>query len=165
MPFIKVPFKDVATGAVADTFKTIAALEIADNQENRYRLRKIVVGPADGTPQDANVSLSIKRINDVSAGGVGTAGTTIAAAAIPMADDKQTPPVDLEANSNYSAEPTAYETHEQWHGAFNGRGALIENFAPNDAPVVKRDQVLGLLAAPQTAAVFTLSGCLTFESF
>ena len=165
MPVIKIPFKDVATGAVADTYKTIAALEIADNQENRYRLTKIVVGPADSTPQDANVSLSIKRINDVSAGGVGTAGTTIAAAAIPMADDKQTPPVDLEGNSNYSAEPTAYEANEQWHGAMNGRGALIENLAPNDAPVVKRDQLLGLLAAPQTAAAMTLSGCLTFESF
>jgi hypothetical protein len=165
MPFYTIPFKDIATGAVADTFKTIAALELGDAQENRYRLRKLVVGPSDAAPGDVNVSLSIKRINDVSAGGVGTAGTTITAANLPCVDNECTPAVGLEANINYSAEPTTYETHELWHAGMNGRGALIENWAPEEAPVVKRDQLLGLLAAPQGAAAFTMSGCMLVESF
>jgi hypothetical protein len=162
MPRITIPFEDVDTGIVADTFKTMAALEIADNQENKWRLVEIMVGPSANTPQDLNVDIQVKRINDVSAGGAGTS-TAITAANLPLSEDDATPPVDLEGNVNYSAEPTTYETHPQWHGSFNARGALIHQWEANKGPVVKRDQLLGLLAAPQTTTAITLSGHMIFE--
>lgn len=167
MAFYTIPFSDIASDAAADTWKTIAALEVGDSQENRFRLRELMIGPGDTTPLDENLQVKINRINDLSAGSVGTAGTTIAAANISPVDAKCAPVVDCEANINYSAEPTTYNTNALWQGAFNLRGALIKQWEPDAAPSAFRDQLLAVLVAPEDAITggAKVCGCMLVESY
>ncbi len=154
------PFDNVASGAVADTYKTLAALVAADTAGYRCRLRSLTVGPADDAPADLNVSLKINRVDDVSAGGAGTA-----TAVTPAPKDSLSRAAVITAGKAHSAEPTTYNTVPLWECEINLRNSLIKEWGADDAPVINRDQLLGLLVAPRTAAAATLSGVLEFEEF
>ncbi len=162
-----VPFINIDTGADIDTFKTIASLIIPDtNNGHRLRLRKLLVVPSLATPTDKPVLLVIKRILDISAGAAGTADSSITAANMPKADTDSIISI-ASAGLDYSAEPTAYETNEIFAGGFNDRGGLIERWDRDDpeAPMIGRDQLLGLLAAPRSASAIDLIGHMVFETF
>lgn len=155
---------DVATGAVADTFKTLLAIIAADTAGYRARLLKLIVGPSDDTPQDLNVALRLNRVDDVSAGGAGTANSN----PTPRPIDSLSRAAVITAGEDYitgGAEPTTYGTVPIWQAEMNRRNTLIQEWVPDEAPVINRDQLLGLLAAPRTAAAARLSVSFEFEEF
>jgi len=158
-----VNFDDVPTGAVADTFNTLAALVAADTAGYRCRLLKLVVGPSDDAPADLNVGLQLKRVDDVSGGGAGTGNSN----PTPVPLDSLSRAAVITAGEDYvtgGVEPTVYG-NPLWQAEMNRRNTIIQEWAPEDAPVINRDQLFGLLAAPRTAAAARLSGCLEFEEF
>lgn len=159
-----VTFDDVATGAVADTFKTICALRAADTAGHRCRLLKLVVGPSEAGAQDLNIALQLKRVDDVSAGGAGTPDST----PTPAKADSLSRAAVITAGVDYitgGVEPTVYGTSPLWQGDMNLRNTIIETWTPEEAPVINSDQLLGLLAAPRTAAARSISGSMEFEEF
>lgn len=163
MPFYKFDFDDVASGAVADTYTTLAALIAADTAGYRARVLSITIGPSDNAPVDKNVAVKLSRIADVSAGGVGTR-TAVAGSAVSKADTESVDST-ISAGHTYTAEPTTYEGRAVWQGAFNARGGIIKHWDKEDAPVIQRDQLIGLLVAPRDAAALTLSGTIEYETF
>lgn len=154
-----VPFSDLPSGAVADAYVTLAALVAADTAGYRCRLRSLTVGPADNAPADLNVSVALKRVDDVSAGGAGTATAVTA-----TTKDSLSRAAVIAGAKGHSVEPTTYGT-VLWECDLNLRNSVIKEWGPDDAPVISRDQLLGLLAAPRTAAAARLSGVLEFEEF
>lgn len=161
MPTYTLAFSNIDTGGTADAYKTIAALIASATAGYKARLRRLVVTPADDSPADANINVRINRIDDVSAGGAGTA-TAVTAANMgrPLSDQRDGV---ITGARNYTAEPTAYNTEPLWQASFNSRGGLTYEWGIDDAPVINNDQLLGLLASPTASAARTLSGCMTFE--
>jgi hypothetical protein len=160
MPKFVVPFDNVATGAAADTYKTMAAIRVADTAGHRVRLRALHVGPADDAPVDKCLAIKISRVADVSAGGAGTS-----TAVTPAKKDVASTAALASAGKNYTVEPTTYETEALWQGAINSRGAISMVWSADDAPVVGQDALVGVLMAPRDAAAVTVSGSLEFEEF
>ncbi len=157
-------FDDVATSGTINTFKTMLAILAADTVGYRARLLKLSVGPSDDAPADLNVALQLKRVDDVSAGGgVGTANSN----PTPVAIDSLSRAAVITAGEDYlggGVEPTAYGS-PLWQIDFNRRNSIIMEWLPEEAPIISRDQVLGLLAAPRTGAAVNLSGYFLFEEF
>ena len=158
MPKYCIPFEAVATAAVAGTEKTIAEVINANTSGHRCRLLEIAVGPADAAPLDYNLGLSLQRDN---AGAAAASGTGTAVTPAPLDNDAvacvQT------AKKNLSAEPT-YDD-ELWRIEMNGRSTLVQQWAPEDAPVCQQDQLIGLVAEPRSANAHTISGHIIFENF
>jgi hypothetical protein len=154
-----VPFEEVATGAVANTYKTIAAIRAADTAGYRFRLRRLQLGNSEDTPQDLAVGIALKRVDDVSAGGAGTS-----TAVTPLQVDSLSRAAVCTAGKNYTVEPTTYG-NPLWEMELNCRNSLDIVWTEEEAPVVNRDQLLGLLICPRTAVARTFSGCLEFEEF
>ncbi len=159
----KYEFDDLATGTVADTLKTMAQVLVADTIGLRVRIRSVSIGPADNAASDENIVVKCKRINDVSAGSAGTAAATVATTAVVKGDTLQ-PDSPASFKTDYSVEPTTYEP-SSYTMAANGRGGFIKEWAPEDAPVVGRDQAFGVLVAPRSTTAVRVSGCIEFESF
>lgn len=158
--FYTVPAADVATTGSADTFKTIAAILVADTAGHRARLRRLTIGFADNTPADAQVSFQVKRILDVSAGGAGTS-----TAVTPGKVDPGTPASLVSAGKNFTVEPTAYETDPLWTDDLNTRGGVVIEWNEDDAPRVTQDMLLGVLAAPRAAAAQQVTVTMEVEQY
>jgi len=156
-------FDDVATGTVADTFTTFAAIIVADTAGHRCRLRSLCIGPSDDAPADLNVGIKLARIADVSGGSAGT-GTAVTTANMGKIDPG-TPASLMSGKRDFTAEPTAYETEPLFAMGMNARGGLIKEWSEDGAPVVTQDQLLGLLACPRTTTAVKLSGSLEFEIY
>ena len=154
-----VPFSAVDSGAVADTPKTIAAVQAGDTAGYRCRLRALAIGLSEDTPVDESIEVSVKRVDDVSAGG---AGTKTAVTPTPM--DSLSRAAVCSAGKNYTAEPTTYG-EALFEVELNGRNSLVKEWSPEDAPVCNRDQLVGLLVAPRTANAREVTGSLEFEEF
>lgn len=161
------PFNDIASGASINTFKTLVALLAADTAGLRIRLRSLSIGVSEDTPLDLAVGLQLTRVADISAGGAGTSDTTVATSAIAKKDaESADSPVSGKVDFVTSGvEPTTYESEPLWAIDFNRRGGVIKEWDAENAPVIHRDQLLGLLVAPRTAAAVRLSGVLEFETF
>ncbi len=161
--FFTVNFDNVATSATGDLFKTMAALIAADTLGFRCRLRKLMIGPSDDAPADLNVAVQIKRVDDVSAGNAGTADSNPTA----VPHDSLSRAAVITTGVGYlvgGTEPTTYGLPlAQFE--LNRRATAIVEWDADTAPVIGRDQLLGVLAAPPTAAAALLSGSLTFEEF
>lgn len=158
------PWADVASNAVQNTYETMAALIAANTAGHRCRLRSLFVGPADDAPVDLQVALKLSRVDAVSGGGAGTAASNPE----PQPKDSLQLAAVITTGIDYSTggvEPTVYNTVALWQGSINGRGAVNKEWSEADAPVINRDQLLGLLVAPRTAAAVRLDGCLEFEEF
>lgn len=155
----KVVASDVVSGAVADTFKTLMALIVANTAGHRLRLRSLSVGPSDDTPLDLPVAVRVNRTNNAAAGTVGSSQTTAQVA--------KTDPDSRDALStvglSYSAEPTTYEAYPQFQMDFNLRGGFIKEWSAEDAPRAKQNQTLGILVAPRTAAAVRVTISAEFE--
>ena len=164
MPFYKVPFKDVETGAVADTYMTVCSIIVADTAGHRCRLRSLQVGPSAATPTDLNVDIVVGRIADVSAGAAGTPGDTVSAANTPKVDPGSVASL-MTSGRDYSVEPTAYETEYLWEVGVNSRGLFIKEWAAIDAIVATQDMLLGILAAPRAATLVAITGSIEYEVF
>lgn len=160
----KLPFEDMPTGAVADTFTTLATLIAADTAGYRFRIRSLQVGPADDTPTDANGSVRLHRVADVSAGGVGSSADTVAGSVMPKVDPSSRDAVISGARA-HSSEPTTYETEPLWQMDFNVRGGFIKEWSAEDAPICGRDMLIGLTAAPRAGVAIRLSGTIEFEEY
>jgi len=156
--FYAVTATKVASGAVADTFKTLAAAIAADTAGHRARLRSLFVGPADQTPQDKNVCVRLIRTNNATAGTPGSSPT-------PTQLDPDSRASVLTAGTNYSAEPTALESTPCFAADFNLRGGLLKEWDEEDAPVIQRKQTMCVQAAPRTANAATLTITLVYEEF
>jgi len=154
-----VPFEEVVTSAVINTYKTIAAIVAGDTAGYRARLRELTLGCSDDSPADRALSVLLKRIDDLSGGG---AGTTTAVTPVPR--DSLGRAAVITAAKNYTDEPTVYG-NQLWELELNLRISLFHEWPQDLAPIVNRDQLLGLLCAPRTANAATLSGSLVFEEF
>jgi len=150
---------NVSTGAVADTFTTELAMRAADTAGYRFRLRSLSVGPADDVPGDLNLAVQVKRVDDVSAGGAGTS-----TAVTPVPKDSLSRASVITAGKAHTVEPTTYGD-PLWQVDINRRNSFIKEWAAEDAPVANRDQLLGVLLAPRTAAAAVVSIAAEFEEF
>lgn len=161
----RLPFDDIVTGAVADTFKTLAAILVADTAGHRVRLRNLIVGFAQDTPPDVPVALKIGRIADASAGTAGTAGNTVSTANMPKVDPGSIACL-MTGPRAYSVEPTAYETEPLWSDDLNAHNGIIMPWPdPDERPRATQDMLIALLAAPRTAVAVAVSGTLEFEMY
>ena len=149
---------NVASGAVADTFKTLAAVIAADTAGHRARLVSLAAGTADDTPQDKNVCVRLIRTDNTAAGTPGSSPT-------PAKLDTDSRASVLTAGINYSAEPTSLESTPVFAVDFNLRGGLLKEWAPDDAPVLNKNQTLCVQAAPRTPNAATLTITLVYEEF
>ena len=163
MPRYTLEFDDIATGAVANTYKTLASLLVADTAGHRCRLRALTVGPADDSPPDVNIGLQLNRVSDISAGSAGTS-TAVSGANMAKRDPGSLDSI-VTGGIDHSAEPTTYDTEPVWAGAINARGAIVKEWGEAEAPIATQDMLLGLLVAPRTAAAVRCSGSLEFESY
>lgn len=164
MPHFSLPFEDVATGAVADVFKTLAALIVADTQGHRCRVRGLHVGPSDDTALDFNIAVRLSRILDVSAGSAGTS-TPVTTALMPKHDPGSVDSL-VSGGLNFTGEPSTYEARDLYVNGFNMRGGLInERFDEDEKYVATRDMIIALRFAPRTGTVMRVSGVILFEVF
>lgn len=156
------PFENVATSAVADTIKTLAALiGNVTLAGTRARIRALTIGFADDGPADRNVNLRLQRTNNASAG---TAGTSVTAANMPQKDTGSIISL-LAGAANYSVEPTTFEANPIWSDELNDRNGLIKEWDPDEAPKIIGIQTMCLRAAPRAAFVSSLSGAIEFELY
>lgn len=156
-----ITFTDLASGSAADTFKTLLTLILANTAGHRFRVRSLQVGPADDAPADLNVAVRLARTDN---SGAASGGSGVTAANIAKKDSLSRDTVAT-AHRGPTAEPTAYETEAAYQMDFNIRSGLMKEWTELDAPVVNRNQTLGLLAAPRTAAAIRLSGTIEYEEF
>ncbi len=148
---------NVATGEVADTFKTMLAVIAGDTAGYRGALRKLTIGPSDDEPKDLNVAVKLCRIDDLSAGNAGTK-----TAVTPVQKDSLSRAAVLSGGKNYTGEPDTYG-NPIWEVDMNRRATIVMEWDEEQAPVINRDQLLGLLAAPRTAAAANLTITMEFD--
>jgi len=165
MAVYSIPFENVTTSAVAGTAETVAAVIVPAVAGSRVRILSVNVGPADATPQDQSFEVTLNRVDDVSAGGSGTAPTTIAAGSVPKFDSASAASPASGKTGLFTVEPTVYLTNRLWGSGLNNRAALIKEWVTNEAPVIGFDQLAGILITPRSANAVVVSGTIVFESF
>lgn len=151
---------DVACGAVANTYTTLAAILTADTAGHKARLLRLNVGPSDDSPADANISVKVARIDDISGGGAGTK-TAVTAANLGRPQSDQLDGV-VTAGHTYTVEPTAYGA-ALFQMDINIRGGFFHEWDLADAPTIGRDMLLGVLVAPRAASAAKVSMTLEIE--
>lgn len=164
-----IPFK-VTSGASAGTYKTIAAIPIANTAGLRLRVRSIAIGPADAAPNDRNFNVALRRIASVSSGANSTTGTAINAVNVPKKDSGARNILGIAdgspaAYTNYTTEPTTYDTHPVWQDDYNDRGGIIKEWDERGAPKFLANQLLGLCVAPRAAFAGEVCGTIEVEEY
>lgn len=157
----KLKVDGIATGAVANTFKTLLGLKLADTAGHRARLRRLIVGGGGGAPQDLQVSLRLRRADNTTDG----TKTDVNVNTIGSADDGQIASRIAAIGKNYTDEPTTYETGTLGLAAVNTRSTLVMEWGPDDAPVWGPNQSLCLEGAPGSATAATLEVAAEWEEF
>ena len=164
-PRYSVSWNDVAGGAIAETYKTQAAMLVADTAGLRARLIGFGIGVSDDAPTDKPLSCRINRIDDISAGGAGVR-TSIAVGDVFKWGSSRQPNSPASGEITFTTEPTVYIASPnfgpQWE--INDRGLLMlpGSFAPI---ACEQDQLVGLLLAPRNAVAIRTSGFLMWEAF
>lgn len=153
-----VSFRNVLGDAVEDADTTIAAVFTADTAGHRCRIREIAVGFSDDAPADLNMGIALKRTSNVGA------GTCTAFTPVPM--DALSLASIVSGGVNYTAEPTTYG-NALWAIELHRQNSLIKEWASDDpsAPVCNRNELIGLITTPRTAAAASMSGHIIFEEF
>lgn len=164
-----IPFK-VTSGASAGTYKTVAALPIPNTAGLRLRVRSLTIGPADAAPNDRNFNVALRRIASVSSGANSTTGTAITAVNLPKKDTGQRNIFALAdgtnvAYTNYTTEPTTYESNPVWQDDYNDRGGIIKEWDERGAPKFLANQLVGVCIAPRAAFTGEVSGTLEIEEY
>jgi hypothetical protein len=144
----------VAGDAVINTDTTIAAVFTADTAGHRCRILEIALGFSDDAPADLNMGVAIKRTSNVGAG-TKTSFT-------PMPFDSLSLASIISAGVDYTVEPTTYgnaimaiELHRQ--------NSLL--WVPPAELICGRNELIGLITTPRTAAAGVMSGHIIFEEF
>lgn len=160
-----IPFSDIPTGAVADTLKTMVTAIAADTAGYRFWVDKLIVGFSDNAPTDVPVEVALQRVDDVSAGGVGTAN----AAVVPALRDSLQLASIITAGEDYvtgGVEPTTYATVALYQGELNAHAEVSEVWYWENTPIVcNRDQLCGLLCGPRNATAVRVTGELGIVEF
>jgi len=151
-----VSFRNVLGDAVADADTTIAAVIAADTAGHRCRIREIALGFADDAPADLNMGVSLQRTDNTGA------GTKTPFTAVPL--DSLSLASIISGGIDYTAEPTTYG-NPLWAIELHRQNSLIQQWAPEDAPICNRNETIGLVTTPRTAAAATMSGHIIFEEF
>jgi hypothetical protein len=162
--FYYVNVKNVLTGAVADTYKTMIAVIVDATLGHRFRLRKAWGGCSEDSPPDLQIAVDVGRIEDFSAGGVGSGSTLVDKPNIARRETAG-PQSDMQARTVYTGEPTTYDVEALFALEFNGRGGFVKEWSPDEAPVFVNDQVMGLRFAPRTAVARTITAGVIFETW
>lgn len=147
---------DIPSGAVVDTFKTIAALKTANTAGHRGRLRKVTIGGAGQTPQDIQMALRISK-TDNTADGTGDNALTVAK--LDAADIASV----MTAKSDYSVEPTTVSATPFLETGFNARGTPVFEWAPGEGPLWGINETLVLQVAPGEATAVPLAFSLEWD--
>ena len=155
-------FNNISTGAVADTYKTMAAVLTGDTAGYEIRLRAVIIGVSLDAPADLQVSMKVNRIADISAGGAGTPDSSIAAANLARPRSGSRDGVST-FGYDYSAEPTTYETNPHYQIDFNLRGGHTKEWGIEDGIIGGQDMLVGILMAPRTANAAVISGTVIWE--
>lgn len=164
MPHFSLPFEDIQTGNVADAYKTVAALTVADTLGHRCRVRGIHAFASDDTPQDHNIAVRLERIADLSGGGAGSS-TAVTGADMPKHDPGSVDSI-ITGGRTYTGEPSTFEPEPLYVGGFNMRGGLInERFDDDEKYVLTRDMLCALRFAPRAAVFLRVSGVIIFEVY
>ena len=153
-----IPFENVLGDALADAGTTLAAAITADTAGHRCRIREIALGFADDAPADLNMGVALKRTSNVGAG----TSTSVT----PEPADSDSLAAIVSGAIDYTAEPTTYGL-ALWAIELHRQNSLIKEWAPDDpaAPVCNRNETIGLVTTPRTAAAATMSGHIVFEEF
>lgn len=151
-----VSFRDVLGDAVADADTTLAAIIAADTAGHRCRVRSIALGFSDGTPADENMGVSLQRTDNAGAGAK--------SAFTPVPFDSDSLAAIITAGVDYTSEPTDYGD-PLWAIELHQQNSLIQEWAPEDAPVCNRNETIGLVTTPRVATAATMSGHIVFEEF
>lgn len=148
--------KDVATGAVLNTFKTL--MGVIAGAAKRGRLISIDIAPSGEAAQDVNVGLRISTTNQA---GAGTPTTSPS----PQAVDPGNPLVSgMTCGVDYSVEPTTvHATPHEFECAFNGRGGFAKRWDESDAPRWGASQTLVIQAAPGAAVAVKTTTTIVWE--
>ena len=157
------PFEVIETGAVADTFKTLAGLIVPDTAGYRCRIRKLVVGFGDDAPSDRNVAIALRRVPDVGGGSDGSF-TPVAVVNIPHADPESIDSL-IPGGRNWTVEPNDYETEHLFVDDLNDRGGIVMEWDEEDAPKALRDMLIAVCGAPRTANASKITGTVEFELY
>ncbi len=157
--FYSCPIDEILSGWTG-TDRTVASLTVADTAGNRCRVRSITLG-GEHDAQDAAIKVKLQRIADLSAG---TAGTATAVTKVPKTDPGA-PDSIITCKTAYTAEPTAYEAESVWIMGFNHRGTMCKEWDEENAPVITRDQLFGLLVTTESLSGKNVNGTIKFEVF
>jgi len=139
---------DVATGAVAATYKSLLGLKAADTAGHRGRVRSITIGGYKATPQDHQVGVRLVR-TDNNADGTATAVTATKL----DADDEAS---NMTGKKNYTVEPTTLESIYLWEAGVHARGGIIKEWGPGEGPLWGKNQTLLLQATPGSTTAVSL---------
>jgi len=151
-----VPFRNTLGSADLDTDDTVAAVITADTAGHRCRIREIALGFSDDAPADLNMGVALKRTSNV---GAGTATTQT-----PVPLDSLSLASIISGKITYTAEPTTYGD-ALWAIELHRQNSLIKEWTPEDAPVCNRNETIGMVTTPRTAAAASMSGHIIFEEF
>jgi len=151
-----VPFRNILGDAVADADTTVAAVITADTAGHRCRVREIALGFSDDAPADLNIGVALKRTSNVGAG--------TATAQTPVPFDSLSLASIISGKIDYTAEPTTYGD-ALWTIELHRQNSLIKEWTPEDAPVCNRNETIGMVTTPRTAAAASMSGHIIFEEF
>lgn len=157
--------QDVATGAVADTFKSMLALLAAATAGHRGRLLKLDIGPSSDAAADRNFGVRVARSNRTTDG----TDTTVTSANLGKCDPHSRDSI-MTGGRDYTVEPTTLETEDLWAGDFNGRGGLLQVWDKDEAPswgdrATGNGQSLLVLMAPRTDAADSFTITVTWEEY
>ena len=156
-----IPFAGVATGSVADTFKTIVAAIAGDTLGYRFWVNYLGVFTDDSTPLEHNLALRLCRIADVSGGSAGT-GTAVT----PVKPDDLGAASIITAKKDFTVEPSTYESTDLLVGGRHAKTGFVWQWDEMaGAPVGNRDQLIGVLAAPKSTTALTLRGLMGITQF
>ncbi len=151
-------FRNIAGDATGDADTTIAAVFTADTLGHRCRIREIALGFSDDAPADLNMGVSLQRTGNAGAG-------TAASSPTPEKLDSLSLASIVSAGVDYTAEPTTYGTNPLWAIELHRQNSLIQQWASEDAPICGRNELIGLVTTPRTAAAGSMSGHIIFEEF
>jgi len=149
----------IATGAVANTFKTILGLKYADTLGHRGRLRKLFIGGGGGAAQDLQVSIRLRK-TDITADGTSTA---VNVNTIGKSDPTSQASLVAAMGKNYTVEPTTMGTDTLGGGSINGRSGLVLEWGPGEGPTWGRKECLAIEAAPGEATAANLEAYVEWE--
>jgi len=151
----------IATGAAANTYRTLLGIKFSNTAGHRAKLRRLVISGGGGAPQDEQASIRIRR-TDNSADGTSTA---VNVNTISPKDEGSVASIVTAIGKNYTVEPTTYASEIIGGGSLNCRGQLVLAWPGDDAPQVGINETLGIEGAPGQAVALNLEVFAEWEEF